>query len=617
MTRESQRSALWLAVALVVTVQLLFLARPNSLVRHGELESNDGYMRLLRVEVLYETGNWYNPELRRSNTPYGDSPPWTRPLDALLLAGAMPLTPLLGFKTALFRWGVLISPALHVLALLALFWTARSLFDRQGLVCLGAVAITQPALLAYYAAGQPDHHALIGLLFVLVLGSVLRLLARPYTAPAAFGAGVAAAALLWVSVEGLVAIALAFAAPALGWMTAKEDFARKNLVFSAAMTIGLVFALLAERPWDGLGAEVYHQLSLVHVFVFATIAFFWLTASALEQRTTLCDRAGGRAMVALAGAVAAGGAVWLAYPKFFIGPLVDLDSRVLSMWFHGSTELTSIVTPGNPVRSFRNVMFYLGPTLLAAPFLLYLIRRQTGAERRTWMGVAFFLAIFVPLALYQRRWAIYAEFLMVLPYAALVTRALDALDGLPGGGGAAVAATLPSTTRAARSAARTLVVFAFATGALLIAAGMSRLEPDAEMGAAGCPTAAIAMYLGKAYDDMPRRILNIGYIGAEILYRTHHEVVESGALHSTAAILDTHNFFTSTDDRAAWAIVDRRGIDLVLICPFGHEEIRYRGRDGMSTLYERLEQGETPAWLESIALPPHLEHAVRLFAVTR
>jgi hypothetical protein len=76
-------------------------------------------MRLVRVEALWQDGNWYDTVSRRSNTPYGERLHWTRPLDALLIAGAAPLVPIVGQRQALYWWGVVISPLLHILTLLA------------------------------------------------------------------------------------------------------------------------------------------------------------------------------------------------------------------------------------------------------------------------------------------------------------------------------------------------------------------------------------------------------------------------------------------------------------------------------------------------------------------
>ncbi len=610
-------AGLWLPIALLVVAQVFLAVRDDSPLPRGALSGTDGYMRLVRVEALYETGDWYDGVVHRSNAPYGESLHWTRPFDVVLLAGAAALAPLLGIKAALYWWGVLVSPVLHLLALFALLWAARPLFGHQALVYLGVLVVVQPAILFFFAVARPDHHGLIGLLFVVLLGFTLRFLARPFAARTAAAAGATAAALLWVGVEGLAAVAFALAALGLGWVAAGKDFASKGLVFSAALTAGLAAALALERPWGELGAEVYDRLSVVHVAVFAAVTAFWMAARALERGTALCVSAAGRAAAGLAGAAAVAGAVWLAFPRFFGGPMVDIDPRVIALWIEAVGEFRPLITAGNPVGSLREVVFFLGPAVLAVPFLFRLLgRRGDAGERRAWMGVALGLAVFVPLALYQRRWAPYAEFLVVLPYAALMMRALGALDAWATGGAARPAA-MASGRQTARAAARALVVVGFATGFLLLAVLIFRLDPGAGAARPDCPITAMARHLAGAYRDAPKRILGFIEFGPEILYRTPHEVVATPYHRNTAGLVDAHDVLAATDDRDARGIVERRGVDLVLVCRWNDEAARYRrpGQGGAATLYQRLERGEPPGWLRRVALPADLDGAFGLFEV--
>ena len=158
----SPGAARWIPLLLLLVVHAMLLWNdPAPLVR-GALRGTDGYMRLVRVEALWQEGDWYNTVLRRSNTPYGERQHWTRPLDVLLIAGAAPLEPLLGRRQALYWWGVAISPLLHVLTLLAFVWALWPLLG-AGTAYGALLFVPQPAMLAYYAAGRPDHHGLIGL----------------------------------------------------------------------------------------------------------------------------------------------------------------------------------------------------------------------------------------------------------------------------------------------------------------------------------------------------------------------------------------------------------------------------------------------------------------------
>ncbi len=92
-------------IALLIAVQVLIaVLDANAPLRHGALSGPDGYMRLVRVEALFETGDWYDNFAARSNVPWGDDQHWTRPFDVLLLTGAVLLEAMTGFEAGLFWW---------------------------------------------------------------------------------------------------------------------------------------------------------------------------------------------------------------------------------------------------------------------------------------------------------------------------------------------------------------------------------------------------------------------------------------------------------------------------------------------------------------------------------
>ena len=126
-------------------------------VLDGALGDADAYMRLSRVLELHDSGSWFDSRFPRINPPAGHVQHWTRPLDALLLAGAWLLQPFLGFERALHLWGVLVSPVGLALSVLALEWAARPFLDRDTrlFACL--------ALLLQLRVLRRGHAALAGL----------------------------------------------------------------------------------------------------------------------------------------------------------------------------------------------------------------------------------------------------------------------------------------------------------------------------------------------------------------------------------------------------------------------------------------------------------------------
>ena len=49
----------------------------------------DGYIRLVRVGLLFDHGNWFDGSIHRSNWPFGEEHHWTRPLP-LVCSGTIP-----------------------------------------------------------------------------------------------------------------------------------------------------------------------------------------------------------------------------------------------------------------------------------------------------------------------------------------------------------------------------------------------------------------------------------------------------------------------------------------------------------------------------------------------
>ena len=230
-----------LIFGLCLAVQAALAALKVPQVFDGELLGTDGYMRLVRVAGLHETGAWYDVTVARSNAPDGEVLHWTRPLDILLLAGAWVLTPVTGFRDALFFAGAVVSPLLWAFTGAAFVWAGEPFFGRSGRYLAMVAFLVQPAIMDYSLAGRADHHMLLLLIFVVSFGLTARMLLTPFHAGLALAAGAVVGLGLWVSFEFLLALLAAFAAMTLAWSMDSSDttviasFARST---STAVTPG-------------------------------------------------------------------------------------------------------------------------------------------------------------------------------------------------------------------------------------------------------------------------------------------------------------------------------------------------------------------------------------------
>ena len=122
----------WLSlIGVWALAQVLVLAIGASPVFEGGLIGTDGYMRLVRVELLHETGAWFDGTIARSNAPFGDTLHWTRPFDVLILGATWLLSPFLGFERALFWGGSFVSPLLLLATGYAMIWAANPLVEPE------------------------------------------------------------------------------------------------------------------------------------------------------------------------------------------------------------------------------------------------------------------------------------------------------------------------------------------------------------------------------------------------------------------------------------------------------------------------------------------------------
>ena len=230
-------------ILLVIAAQVLNHARDGMVALEGKFIGLDGYTHLLRAKQFVETGDWFDHSIHRGNPPDGDTLYWPRPFDAVLLVGAAAFSPFTDFDTAMHLWGVFVSPVLHLLSLLVLLWAVRPLFDDRGLVYLGVLFAFQLFIVHIASIARPDHHGLLALLFVWLLGAGLRLVSSEATAKAALIAALPAIFSLWISLESLVAIAAMFLALGIGWIGGRANFALKTAVFALALTLGFALTL--------------------------------------------------------------------------------------------------------------------------------------------------------------------------------------------------------------------------------------------------------------------------------------------------------------------------------------------------------------------------------------
>lgn len=590
-------------IVLVIVAQGLSHVRDGLVALDGKFVGIDGYTHLLRAKQLIETGDWFDHRIHRGNPPEGDELYWPRPFDVVLLAGAAPLMPFLGFDAGLHVWGIFVSPVLHLLSLFVLVWAARPLFDDRGLIYLGILFAFQLFIIHMSSLARPDHHGFLALLFVWYLGAMLRLLAPAAGLRAALLAALPAIFSMWISLESLVVSAASFLALGLAWIAVREDFAAKLAVFACALAAGFALSLLAEHGPAGFAAQHYDAPSIVHLVLFALAALAALAVLALDRWLPLARSRPLRIAASLVGGGFVAAAMWALLPKFYQGPLAEIDSDAVAQWFNDISEYAPLIDFAHPRRTLPQFVFHLGLTFLAVPFLVHRTLTRAGAERRAWLWLLLLSLCYVPLAIAQQRWANFAQYVLVIPYAGLLAALLDRLG---------------RRASLARAAGRAGVAVLFLFGFPLL--GTALHQPRAVAGGGpGCPLTEMSRWIDQSPDlnDRSRRILSFINFGPELLYRTRHEVIATPNHRNARSIIDAIRALGRLPPEQARAIIERRGIDLILICRGTEEATDYRRGNGGNTLFRALEQGRSPDWLAAVALPQPLAESFLLFKVRR
>lgn len=601
-----------LAASFVALIHVAWWFFGDTLVVNGNFFDGDSYARLVRVERLVETGGWLDSSLPRANAPFGGSLHWTRPFDVMLIALAMPLEPLLGFKQALFWSGAIISPLLHVLLAVTLVWAAAPLIGRTGAAIAGALTVVHLGILGYATVGHADHHVLFGLIAVGAFGFTIRALsaAEDGSRPA-FWAGAVLAAGFWVGTEAQVTIALCFLAAGLAWVSGAPGGARTNQRLALGLALGVALALAVERGPAGYLDVQYDRLSIVHLTSVVLLLAFWSAVSALAGRAggrpgSPGARLGVRLGAGVLGAAAIAGVTWVLFPDVLQGPMAQFDPALLPILEH--------VPEYSPLGDVWHFLFYVGTVIVAAPWMVWrLIREWRKPERWAWFLIAAALAVYMAFAVNWVRWSLYAGLVLSVFLADLIVAADAAIDRR---------FVFPR-----RLLVKTAAILILAAGPLVIgAAGIygqakATSKPGdpvvyAEDDPRPCPLQAMSRQLNAPpWDARPRTILASPNFGAELLYRTPHKVLGTFHHPNAPGILDGVRILGGAEESETLGLIRKRKIDLILICLNSGRAGYIRGRDDEGILYRRLEDGNLPRWLREIEVPGNLGRAFRLFEV--
>ncbi|TDQ78955.1 hypothetical protein A8950_3418 [Dongia mobilis] len=578
------------------------LATHNAMLAAGGLLDTDSYMRLIRVEELWRSGDWFQTLTPKLGAPDALSLHWTRPLDVIILLPAM-LLRLFGFDMhqAIYWVGVVVSPVIHLLACIAIAWAARPLFPQHGAWRIAAlILLLSGASLSYSLPGRPDHHTLSIFIMAVAAGYAIRGLLSPDDARPAWLAGGWSGFGIWVAPEVVLSIAPLLGTAGLAWLLSRDRgvvWARFGERIGLGMLGIIALAIAIERPPGAWTIVEYDKVSLLHLSLALAVAIDFRLAVLIGWR-------GWRRLAA--GGVIAGGSfaiLLLLFPRFYLGSLGNIDAETSAVFIDNVVEMQPLWP-----RDFDSAMLllrFIGNTLLAIPAGLYFLWRYRTEARA--IPIAYLLAAYaiaLAAALLHLRLSTSVSVFGAILGCGLFALLCDLVVG---------------RHRLVMLAVRLCGYFIVAIGLQFV--GMWFKSADANLGKNACDAIAIAKWLQDARPAIsaanPAPIIMTDTINTSpaIAYFTDYRLVGGPYHRGNHDVADMVATFTATSLADARAIITRRQVDLVAICV--DTTLEAIPESAEESLYNRLIDGRPPDWLRPIAIADEKMAAFRLFAVVQ
>ncbi len=582
-----------MAIIFFIILHLCFYYfKLNTSLNGSELIDTDTYMRLVRVEQLAETGDWYDSTIHRNNYPYGDTLHWTRPLDVLLIAGAAPLIPWLGVKKALLEFGIVFSPLIGILSILALVWATKPIIRTNAQPLLLIIFIGQPLLFQIFMFGRPDHHSLLVLLFILLIGSITHMLTNVKSQRYGILAGLLAAISTWISVEAIFPVIIVYAVLVILWIIYKDRYLYMLKYFSLSLLFFTSLSLLVERPLsDFFSAVEYDKISIVYIFVYLLAALYSICLSRIESQNWV-KRSAWAAMLT----IPASAAIWLVFPLFFHGPMAEINPAIVPIWLSKVSEVQPLLKSG-----YYFIISFLGPAGLALFYLIHLLKTK---EKFNIEILLFFITafiIFTALTYYQVRMA-YCGLVIIAMISALM------LDD--------IIRWLSSFPHRLIPLLRSAMIFLFILG--FPAAGIAADIIYGEQSNYKNPDLpSLCQFLNEYQDECPvtNTVLANLHYGPQILYRTNFNIISAPYHRNDSGILFTYEVMTSDDMEKVKEMLNQRHIDLVVIAPDSNEKAIYDIKDNPAAFYERMKNNDIPDWGTQLTLPQDLQESFIIYRI--
>ena len=568
----------WKSVTVVAWLILCawFLYNRWPQVQSFALLDTDDNMRMSQVRALLAGQDWYDLRQYRLNPPFGADIHWSRLVDLPLAALILLLRPLLGGAEA-ERIAVTIAPMLPFLLLLfGVALTARRLVHPVAFVLPFIALFSAGSTNGMFMPTRIDHHGWqLALLSIAVAG-----LADPKRARGGATVGVATALSLAIGLELLIYLALAGAATVLFWIDDRDE---KRRLAAYAVTLaggaGLAFLLFASYANRSPVCDALSPVWLSNALLGGALLFGLAALSPGDWKRRL-------ALAVAAAVVVAAFHAWM-WPHC-LSRLEGVSPEVQRLWLDNVREARPIYRHGWQTASLILAIPLTG--VIGWALLLWRNRGDRGLLRRTLAVAAPALAATL-LLFWQTRTGPAAQMLNVVA-------AISILWILG-----------PLATAARRQIVRTVSVVALALvgfGALVpfvmqVVPAKKQTPRQLAIGKANRLCNAMTSY--RPIARLPKAMMfTFVDLGPRLITVTHHNSVIGPYHRNGEQIADVMKAFRGSADQAR-AIIAKYRADYLLTCPDSSTTTIFLA-DAPKGFYGQLKQGQVPAWLTPVELPP-------------
>ena len=549
------------------------------------LSDPDNYLRFVQVFRWIDGAAWYDVSQPRMNPPTGVEMHWSRFPD-LLIALILKAVESLGYnrETATIAAAIIVPATLFLVLLLSAGWMAQPIIGRVNQPRAILVLAMSIPLFSQFVFGRVDHHSWQLIFTALSFGALLRMLIFPTKLAPAVIAAIASAMAMWTGVEAipwLIAFCLTLC---LHWILNGTQANKSATVFSGVLfAVSIVLLVVTRAPGNRL-TQVCDAYSISHVAITGTVFMFWMLLLLLSPHTKTIVQ---RISAAILNGIASLNILLMLVPDCPGEPFGDIDPQLAELWLPNISEARSLIELAKIKPS--TIPLWIASPLIAIVIGLKLSFQKRGKSRLMWTTCVIYGCISLSLGIWQLRFFPFAHLFAVIPLAWLLSK----------------------FWRWSGQHHRGWRRLMFRLGSVLlvgplpwIAVASLASTEDKPTDNTRCAILAMGETLTKQghYPESPKVIATFMSPGAELLFRTPHTVVSANYHRNWKGVQHVFHLFSAANDEKALAIISDHKIELVMLCPSGHEMQFYRNKSH-STFAERLVNGEIPDWLQPIAVP--------------